>query len=206
MRSGFCSDGDKRHDRCRLDSCSCPQHDADLKAKAAALVAPEVAELLEPGESPRPLWDAVAEVAFAALHVTKEATGLSDLPPEEALRVLYGLRDAIDNLRDVDAALVQHLYLHGEHGDVRVEGLPAARVQRNRDRKAWDERGAVRDYVNHQIVSNDGELPDPLQVVEWVLNVVGVNYCRVTPLKAAGLDPKDYCTETPGSLSVAFFD
>lgn len=206
MRSGHCSGNDKGHGRCRMASCSCPQHDADLKAKAAALVAPEVAELLEPSEPPRPLWDAVAEVAFAALHVTKEATGLSDLPPEEALRVLYGLRDAIDNLRDVDAALVQHIYLHGEHGDVRIEGLPPAKITRGRERKDWDARGAAFAYVDSKMTERQGETPDPADVVSWVLDVVGASYCRVTPLRTVGLEPEAFCTSSPGRLAVTFSD
>lgn len=202
-RSGFCSPCEgpipgATHDRCRLTGCSCVVHDADLLAKSA--------ELTEAPAEPRPLWDAVAEVAFAALHVTKEATSLSELPPEEAMRILYGLRDAIDHLRDVDAALVQHIYLHGEHGDVRLEGLPPAKVTRGRDRKDWDARGAAFAYVDSKMVERHGETPDPAEVASWVLEVVGASYCRVTPLRAVGLDPEAFCESSPGRLSVTFTD
>lgn len=234
MRSGFCSllscsknQRGATHDRCRMESCSCTWHDEDVKVKAAALTdeTPLVVMTKDPdattalvaaamkmgrgGEPPASdLLEAIMAVSIAAEHLTRAATDLPDA--EQSLRLLHLLRKAIDHARDVDAALVQHIYLAGEHGDVRVEGLPPAKVQRARDRKNWDERGAVFAYLERRLdehtFEHDGEYPDPSTVASWVLEVVGVSYCRVTPLRDRGLDPADFCDETPGRISVQFAD
>lgn len=222
------------HDRCRKDDCSCGWHGEDVKAKAAALVDPEPTkrpdgeidwtdpERIEslatviataPREHAKNLarGGPVSESTAAIMTLTTVAARLSEVladapDPEESLRLLYELRKASRLIADIDAELVRTAYLSGEHGDVRIEGLPPARVQRGKVRKEWDSRQAAMDYVQHQVVMNDGELPDPLQVAAWVLDVVGVSYCRVTPMRDAGLDVADYCTESPGRISVQFTD
>lgn len=233
MRSGFCSrDQDHlTHDRCRLDGCSCPKHDADVLAKAAALTErPDIAQCSMCGSTNKTesanglpcagpwhgptffdrfiqdgmLTNMVERAVWLSEQISEAATALPEA--EQSLRILHRLREATRTLAQVDAALVTHLYLAGEHGDVTVEGLPPVKVVRRKDRKNWDSRGAVFDYLRTRVAQADGEYPDPTAVAEWVLELVGVSYCRTTALKAAGLQPQDYCTETPGSLSVTFVE
>lgn len=125
----------------------------------------------------------------------------------DAARLLYRLRKVTATLSRLDASLVTWLYLHGEHGlHQQVEGIPGAvNITRGRAKERWEAEAAVRDYVEAQIVARDGEAPDPLEVVEWVLAVVPATpstSLRKTPLRDAGLDVQDYYTSEPGSLSV----
>ena len=155
---------------------------------------------------PDALADAVEVLALAAERVEVAAKGLGALPPDDALRLLHRLREAISSARDVDAALSTHIYIKGEHGDLHLPDLPPVSVKRSRERKNWDERGAVFAYVDSQMVARGAEQPDPSEIVDWVLQVVGVQYCRTTPLKAVGLDPKAFCDELPGNIVVRFTD
>lgn len=156
---------------------------------------------IEPAD--RRTWDQIGTVVRYAEWVG-EGLDLAALTAEDALRMLHRLREATTALAEIDAVLSRHIYLSGEHGDVRLDGLPAARVVRGRDRKNWDGRGAAFAYVDRQLASSDGEVPDPAAVVAWVLEVVGVGYCRTTALKAAGLDPESYCDSAPGKVRVEF--
>lgn len=151
------------------------------------------------------LWDAVKSSALSALRVSTEATGLDQLDAETCMRILYALRAGLEHLRDVEAGLVNRIYLAGPHGmDVRVEGLPPAIVGRSKNRKGWDERGAAFAYLDSKMAARDGEAPDPGEVVDWMLELFGVNYVRTTPLKAVGLQVDAFCEETPGKPQVSF--
>lgn len=199
MRSGHCSNGDTGHARCRMASCSCPQHDADTLARSAALTETPTVEAseLDPVAILNTLSEAAADLSEAVTAV---------LDPEAALLILHRLRGILATLGQVDAHLVTTAYLYGEHGDVRVEGLPPAKVTRGRERKAWDSRGAAFAYVDRKIRAAGGVTPDPSEVAAWVLDVIGASYCKVTPLRDVGLDPTDFCTESPGRLGVQFLE
>lgn len=203
MRSGFCSRDDTQHARCRMDACSCPQHDQDVRDKAAALVDPTISTSDAPlsiGAAVDLIGVASADLATAALVLPSDAA--------DSLRVLYALRQSLGRIRDVEAALVQHIYLTGDHGDVRVDGLPPAKVQRGRDRKEWDPRGAVFAYIDAKLTET-GEVPEPSAVADWVMEVLPANAstsCKVTALRSVGLDPKDWCVESPGRLTVTFHE
>lgn len=202
MRSGFCSGDDAQHSRCRMKHCSCPQHDQDVKDRAAALMG----DVFD-GLRPDPIRDYVRATSDAAHLLSIAATEVGERSAEDCLRLLHDLRASINLLKDVDAALVQRIYLAGEHGDVRVDGLPPAKVTRGRDRKEWDARGAVFAYLDSVMSERQGELMEPSAVADLVMEVLPANSstaCKVTALKARGIDPKDYCTETPGRLAVTF--
>lgn len=207
MRTGWCTACTPervgpQHGRGCPDWCSCDWHQG-IPAKAAT---PTQAELNE--DDPQTALAVAVEIAVRAgenLASASLAIG-PDLSAEDALRRLHRLRQAIEQCQLVDAALVRHIYLNGEHGDVSLDGLPVAKVTRGRDRKSWDSRGAVFAYLDQRLSGADGELPDPMDVAAMVLDLVGVGYVRVTPLRSAGLDPDAFCDSSPGRLSVTFVE
>lgn len=149
---------------------------------------------------------AVAVLTAASEMVNAAAMGAIDgLAWKEAATLLRELRATVTNhIGPLDASLVRHLYMKAPHGQTEVEGLGVIEVRRTQDRKNWSERGAVFDYVGAKIQENGGEMPDPETVAEWVLEIAGIGYIRVTPLRAARLDPEDYCTSEPGKPTVTF--
>lgn len=145
------------------------------------------------------LRDAADALNTAALG-TVETTDWQD-----AIRYLADLRDATDHIGAVTAGLTRHVYLTGEHGDVDVDGVGRVKIARARDRKEWDSRGAVFAYIDARMVAREGELPDPTDVAEWVMDVLPATAstsCKVTPLRAVGLDPKAFCEDKPGKIGV----
>lgn len=143
------------------------------------------------------LFAAAADRLSEACHRDLMATSWVD-----AIRLLDQLRTAGRTAGQVDATLVRHIYLTGEHGRQEIDGVGVVGIARTRDRKDWDERGVARAVIDAKMADTTGEAPDPWQVAEWLLEVYGVNYCRVTPLRALGLDPKMFCEETPGKPAV----
>lgn len=162
-----------------------------------------------PGETP--------EVVEANMGAPEDAAGLVyDLAenldtllhgydPEDwrdALRVLRALRRGIERLRQVDAGLVQWLYLHGEHGQHQtLDGLGPFAITRGRSKERWEERSLAHDFVEAKIRANGGEAPDPREVVEWVLEL-GRLEPRKTPPRAMGMPLEDYYYSEPGTIQV----
>lgn len=128
--------------------------------------------------------------------------GVTGLEWTEALRLLDQLREATRTTGYVDAALVKHIYLTGEHGRVEVPGLGVVDISRARDRRSWDARSLARAVIDHHMGESDGTAPDPWDVAEWLLEVIAADRCRVTPLRAMGLEPQAFCQDTPGSIGV----
>lgn len=172
----------------------------------ARVVADRMAEVGgEPETPPTPtLATAVEMAAVLADQINTAALdGIPDADWIEALRILHRLRDALDTLRSVDAGLVRHIYLTGEHGDTDVPGLGRVKVARGRDRRDWDGRAVVQAVLDKQMEKRGGEMPnEPWEVAEWLLEVLPVDRPRITPLRALGLDPKAFCTDRPGPLGV----
>lgn len=205
MRSGRCSGDDSEHKRCRMASCSCPQHDGDLKAKAAALVDSLPTIAASRGSTVPTTPTGIEKLEAGVDLLDGEVRRAKD--GDSALRLLYDLRQVLGSLHVLEASLIQTAYLHGEHGDVRIEGLPPVKVTRGRDRREWDPRGAVFAYLGAKLEAVEGEYPDPRTVADWVMEVLPANAstsCKVTALRAAGIEPKDYCIESPGRLTVTF--
>lgn len=151
------------------------------------------------------LTQAVDLFAAAAERLSEAATtsGLMGTDWQTALHLLDRLRAAGRTAGQVDATLVRHIYLTGEHGQIEVDGIGVVHIGRGRERKHWDERGVARAVIDAKMADSTGEPPDPWQVAEWLLEVYGVSYCRVTPLRALGLEPKAFCDDEPGNLQVS---
>lgn len=142
---------------------------------------------------------AAAQLQNALTSAAMAATGWQD-----AVRIMRRIEAGTWDAREVHSSLAQHVYLTGEHGQQQVEGVPGmVMIGRGRERKSWDHTGVAQDYVAAKIEATGGEMPDPGQVVEWVLETAAPSYWRVTPLREAGLDPEDYCTSEPGNVSVS---
>lgn len=143
---------------------------------------------------------------FNAAAVTMHDTLRADeLDWEEAARALAVVREGIRAAQNVDANLVRHIYLTGEHGDRELDGLGVVKVLRGRDRKSWDGRAVAQAVVDTQMQKRGYEIPDdPWDVVEWLLDVFPTDRPRVTTLRSLGIDPDAYCMSSPGKPSVQF--
>lgn len=147
--------------------------------------------------------DAVALVRDLAENLDTLLSGYEPEDWRDAVRVLHSLRRGIERLKVVDANLVRWLYLHGEHGQHQsLDGVGPFSITRGRAKERWDVQGAAREYVETMIRRNDGEMPDPLQVLSWVLEVVSSSACRKTPIRALGLDVEDFYSSEPGTIQV----
>lgn len=157
----------------------------------------------DPGDAATP-EECVASAASAADRINRGLQGYNPDDWTDAARLLHSLRGVIETLRTLDASLVNWLYLHGEHGiHLRVDGIPGdLSITRGRKKERWAGPEAVRDYVGRKIEDLGGEIPDPLVVADWVLEVLPAANCRVTPLREVGLEVDDYRTSEPGNLQV----
>lgn len=149
------------------------------------------------------LEDSVAVVRLALTEVDEALREVSAVDFEDLALILVETRKALDSLRRVESELVKAVGKTGRYGLVEVPGVGAFKIARSKDRKAWDDRGIVGALIDTHMEARGGELPDtPWTVAEWVLEAAGIAYWRTGALKAQGLDPGDFCTETPGRLTV----
>lgn len=160
----------------------------------------------DPGDAATP-EDCVAAVLAAAGRLNEAL--LAYAPPHwhDAARLLDRLRTATARLGALDASLVQWLYLHGEHGlHQQVEGIAGSvNITRGRSKERWAAPEAIGEYVDRKMVALGGEVPDPSEVVAWVLEVLPATQSsslRKTPLRDAGIDLEDYYWSEPGNLQV----
>lgn len=153
-----------------------------------------------------PPEDAVDAVRDAADRLNTALTGYAPDDWTDAVRLLHRLRSATRVLAQLDSTLTTWVYLHGEHGlHQQIEGVPGqVDITRGRAKDRWAAEEAVTAYVERKLTET-GEVPDPLDVVAWVLEVVPASpstKLRKTPLRAAGLDVDDYWTSEPGTIQV----
>lgn len=152
------------------------------------------------------LQGAVEAVRDAAGALNTAALGQIDATDwQDAIRYLLALRDATDHIGVVAASLTKHTYLVADHGDQDVEGVGRVKIIRARDRKQWEPREAVFAYLDARMMALEGEVPDPTVVADWVMDVLPATAstsCKVSGLKAVGLDPKAFCEDTPGPIRV----
>ena len=147
----------------------------------------------------------VDDLAEAADALNAAAVTMGTYDPVELIRTLATLRYAIRELQTIDAGLVRDIYLRAEHGDLDVPGLGRVSVKRSRDRTKWEAREAVFAYVDAQMTAREGELPDPTDIADWVMDVLPATAsteCKVTALRKVGLDPKAFCEDLPGKPQV----
>lgn len=160
----------------------------------------------DPGDAATP-EDCVAAVLAAAGRLNEALLAYDPAHWHDAARLLDRLRTATTRLGALDASLVQWLYLHGEHGlHQQVEGIAGSvNITRGRSKERWAAPEAISEYVDRKIVANGSEVPDPTEVVAWVLEVLPATQSsslRKTPLRDAGIDLEDYYWSEPGSLQV----
>jgi len=153
-----------------------------------------------------PLPIALQLLDLATERLSEVAVGnIETLDWEEAVRHLAQLRAAVGSLQELDSLLVRRIYLAGPHGkDVaELDGIGRISIGRSQEREHWDERGVARAVIDRHMANTTGEAPDPWDVAEWLLEVYGVKYCRLTPLRALGLEPDAFCDTTPGKPVVS---
>lgn len=185
------------HTRC--DGCSCSCHLVDPHRTDEPRLARE-----EPPDTAS-IGDAVAVVGAAAdlLNRSAMSAAITPLTSTEGLHLLDSLRDSIETLRKIDAALTQHIYLRSEHGPVEVDGIGVVHVYRSRDGVKWDERGAVQAVLDARMEETGGEVPsDPWVIAEWLLEAGSFGYFRKTALRSIGIDPSGLLESTPGRAKV----
>lgn len=226
--SGFCNptlprtDAYDPHQRCHGCDCRAPRcpcnpetvmteitPDPDLAAAARAAAARgeqgRVDALPVTDENPMTPEDHVDWLGATAELLDEALAGYSPEDWTDAVRLLHALRKPIETLRRIDSNLSTWVYLHGEHGlHQQIEGIPGrVNVTRGRSKEKWAGKEAATAYVEAQITAIEGELPDPLQVVEWVTDVASIGYCRKGKLREAGLDVDDFYESLPGTISVS---
>lgn len=155
----------------------------------------------------------LADDMGAAAASTAEGGGISGLSWEQAIHALSALRSSVETIRQIDAALVRHCYLIGEHGQTEVAGIGVVDIRRSRDRTSWDHsewkqdvRGAALEKTGatDEVFTADGESFNLRELLMLVQDVHGATAPKVTALRALGLEPKAYCTDAPGIPQVVF--
>lgn len=160
----------------------------------------------DPGDAASP-EDCVAAVLAAAGRLNEALLAYAPEHWHDAARLLDRLRTATARLGALDASLVQWLYLHGEHGlHQQVDGIAGpVNITRGRSKERWAAPEAISEYVDRKIIANGSEVPDPSEVMAWVLEVLPATQSsslRKTPLRDAGIDLEDFYWSEPGSLQV----
>lgn len=216
--SGFCNPTLPRtarydpHQRCPGCTCrapGCPCNPEEPTVDEHVVIKTQTGEVIK--HYPDTALDdaglaTMAEVTRAAAARLLDTTGakhLTALDVEATVRIADTLRHALRDIRLIQDALTRHAYLIAEHGrPYIIDGVGSVTINRTRDRKRWDERGVAQAIIDARMQNTDGEAPAPWDVVEWLLEVIAVNYCRVTPLRALGIEPKAFCDDVPGKPNI----
>ena len=119
------------------------------------------------------------------------------------MQILRVLQEVTHHVGTTVNALDNHAYLHGEHGDVEVEGVGRVHIGRTRDRKQWDGSGLAQAVIDaHMEEAGMEEAPPPWEVAGWLLEAMAVGYGRVTILRRLGIPPDEFCDSKPGRPKV----
>ncbi len=128
-----------------------------------------------------------------------------DLDVTSLVSMLDAVRDMTNTLKSVDERLVE--VLTAKMGDpIAVDGV-VAEVKWGKPRKQW-ETEQLASLVSEEIIARaidpeTGALETPVsQLIQQLLQFVGVSYWKVTALKALGIDPDQYCEVGPAKASV----
>jgi hypothetical protein len=125
---------------------------------------------------------------------------------------LHALRPILRDLNDLVRRVEDHVADLMPDKVVELDGLPPMERRRGTDRKAWDSDDLLRDVVRtvSDLDTTTGELrvdPDRLlTVLRQVVPFTGSLSWRVVALRDLGLDPDEYCTTSPGRVSVQFHE
>lgn len=137
----------------------------------------------------------------AAELLTTAPPPLDELDAEEATRLLARIRQGVGTAKDFDALICARL-IRERWGPHEIAGLGIVKYRRTAKSERWDERGAAFAVVAAKMEERGGEMPDPAEVVEWLLEAASVGYFRKTSLRAIGIDPNDYYHSEKGNPAV----
>lgn len=151
------------------------------------------------------LLEAVTLFAEAAAAVNIAAKGMDSLDWQVAANVLAILRKiTTEHIGPLDASLVRHLYLTAPHGETELDGLGVMAVRRSRETKQWLKEEALGAVLDKHMEERGGEIPEPWQVLRWLLDAAAVDYLRVTHLRGLQINPENYRVTAPGKPKVTF--
>lgn len=134
-----------------------------------------------------------------------EASAPTDI--DRALADLVALRDAQDALKDWEGVLTDFLADRlGREGHQLPDGR-IAQVRRGKDRTEWDHDALIRLVVargrdERKLDEETGEYEPEGEAVARALMECARPSWRLTPLRARGIDPDEYCASSPGRVSV----
>lgn len=173
-----------------------------LEAEPAGAVVPTIIPLPADGE-PLTLTGSITTLLGSADYLNDVARTIPAHTPADLIQCLSRLRETIRVLQTVDAAIVREVYIRCEHSEQEIEGVGRVKIMRGRERRSWDGRGVVRAVIDAQMEKRGYEVPDdPWDVAEWLLEVFPTDRPRVTPLRALGIEPREFCEDSPGKPTV----
>lgn len=137
---------------------------------------------------------------------------------ERALHDLTGLREAVTALKMWEGVLSDWIADYLGRNTMDLEGVGHVEVKRGADRKEWDRQGLIRavldsrrapDPVTGEMVGSDSgravigdEFLSCSQDLARILDCWNLGAPRVTALRERSIDPDEFCTSTPGKVSV----
>ena len=116
---------------------------------------------------------------------------------------LAALKTLIRDLRTLEQATEDNAAeLMGEQGrrTITIEEVGTFERKRKTNRKQWDHAGLGRALVEQAMA--DDKVQHPLDVLDVLMGAAGVGYWRIEPLRAAGLQPDEWCQVDEGSYGV----
>lgn len=133
------------------------------------------------------------------------AGSLENLDTASLVSMLDAVRDMVNTLKTTDEQIVEALVK--KMGDPVSIGGAVAEVKWGKPRKQWETEklGALvsEEILTRAIDPETGALEVPVsQLIQRLLNFVGVSYWKVTALKALGIDPDEFCEVGPAKASV----
>jgi hypothetical protein len=139
-------------------------------------------------------------------QINADAADIESMTVEEAARALRGLRRNLGIIRQVEAGLerwIAECFAHEKWRDPHeLPGVGMVEVKRSKDRKAWDHEALKSRWLNAYTASTGGEVTDPAEVRDALLNVVSIAGWKVTGLRELDIDADDYCSSLPGTPRV----
>lgn len=169
----------------------------------------EAVEMFPESESQWPVdaqreyvWDVNAKSETLAILVHEDG------PPDdlaEQAKALDLVREARRRLSDVERVLENAVAdsMQGKTEEVHEVGVLEKRG--GKKRKSWDHEGVASRVVSEIRVDKEtGEVrdPSPQEVANALVEAAGINYWKVSSLRDLGIEPSEYCEESPGRVTV----
>ncbi len=133
-------------------------------------------------------------------QLVDEAIGSDD--PAEVARALAALRDLKADAATVFADVEQHLLACMGERTLEVPGLGLFESKRKTKRTGWDHDALVKDVIARTDGCAISGLPDAEETAAALRECISFGAGKATGLRARGLQPDEYCSETPDGYSV----